>query len=193
MVNLTRASRELYSREPDERFESLDALLRHCREDKASTQDRWFPPDALQPQVTGNGGLQLELGHDGAFALNHWSFSQLCTLCGVTRDTINRLTPETARQAFRETMPGGTKPLQLLTNQSTVRSLHGTQYSRLWNADLLDAVAEAAVDFQPPPAGFNGATGLYCGEQDCFAFLIDPTGWVEIGAQNFAPGFFVWI
>ena len=90
MVNLTRASRELYSREPDERFESLDALLRHCRQERDSAQDRWFPPDALQPQVSGDGGLQLELGHDGAFALNHWSFSQLCTLCGVTRDTINR-------------------------------------------------------------------------------------------------------
>ena len=25
-----------------------------------------------------------------------------------------------------------------------------------------------------------------------FAFLIDPTGWVEINDQAFAPGFFVW-
>ena len=33
---------------------------------------------------------------------------------------------------------------------------------------------------------------MYCGEQDLFAFLIDPTGWVEIGGEAFAPGFFVW-
>jgi hypothetical protein len=38
----------------------------------------------------------------------------------------------------------------------------------------------------------NGATGLYCGEQDLFAFLIDPTGWVEMEGEAFAPGFFLW-
>jgi hypothetical protein len=48
------------------------------------------------------------------------------------------------------------------------------------------------VDFQPPQQGFNGATGLYCGEQDLFAFLIDPLGWTEIGGEAFAPGFFIW-
>ena len=36
------------------------------------------------------------------------------------------------------------------------------------------------------------STGLYCGEQDLFAFMIDPTGWAEIDGQAFAPGFFVW-
>lgn len=35
-------------------------------------------------------------------------------------------------------------------------------------------------------------TGLYCGEQDMFAFMIDPTGWAEIEGEAFAPGFFVW-
>ena len=34
MVNLTRASRELFSRTPDERFDSFDALLAHCQEAK---------------------------------------------------------------------------------------------------------------------------------------------------------------
>ena len=44
----------------------------------------------------------------------------------------------------------------------------------------------------PPPVGLNGMTGLYAGEQDMFAFLIDPTGWCEIEGEAFAPGFFVW-
>ena len=46
--------------------------------------------------------------------------------------------------------------------------------------------------FTPPPPGLDGATGLYAGEQDMFAFGIDPNGWVEINGENFAPGFFVW-
>lgn len=191
MANLTRACKELFRRGEDERFPSLDALLTHCRAQREASLDRWHPPEVLRPSV-GEGGVELELGSDGAFALNHWSFSQLCTLCGVSRDTVNRLSPETAGQAFRETLPSGNKPLQLLTDRSIVRSLHGVTYSRLWNADLLEVVADAATEFQPPPAGMGGATGLYCGEQDLFCFLIDPAGWTEIGDQQFAPGFFVW-
>jgi hypothetical protein len=53
-------------------------------------------------------------------------------------------------------------------------------------------VNEFATDFEPPVAGYNGGTGLYCGEQDLFAFLIDPAGWIEINGEEFAPGFFVW-
>jgi hypothetical protein len=51
---------------------------------------------------------------------------------------------------------------------------------------------EFATDFQPPQNASNGGTGLYAGEQDLFAFLIDPMGWVEIGEEAYAPGFFVW-
>ena len=55
------------------------------------------------------------------------------------------------------------------------------------------AVQEFASDFTPPQTAMDDlSTGLYCGEQDMFAFLIDPTGWAEINGEAFAPGFFVW-
>jgi hypothetical protein len=53
-------------------------------------------------------------------------------------------------------------------------------------------VREFATDFQPPQQGITGGTGLYCGEQDLFVFLIDPMGWMEIEGENFAPGFFIY-
>lgn len=81
--------------------------------------------------------------------------------------------------------------MQLLTTGSTVRSVHGVAYSRLWNADLLAMVREFATDYQPAQAAYDGSTGLYCGEQDLFCFLIDPAGWTEINGEQFAPGFFV--
>ena len=59
-------------------------------------------------------------------------------------------------------------------------------------AFVIAMLQEFAVDFQPPQKGFNGATGLYAGEQDLFCFLIDPAGWTEIGGEAFCPGFFVW-
>jgi len=124
--------------------------------------------------------------------MNDWSFTQLCQMAGVAKDTINRLSPQTACSALLETLPSADKPVQILTAESSVRSIHGVSYTRLWNENLLRMVREVATDFTPPPKGFNGATGLYCGEQDMFSFLIDPTGWVDIEGQNFAPGFFVW-
>ena len=189
--NLTRASGELFRRAPDERFPTLDALHAHCRREKDESADRWHPPSALAPEPR-DGGLAVRAGADELYTLNDWSFGQLCGLAKVSKETVNRLAPATAAQALRETLPGGSKPLQLLTRGDAVRSVHGTAYTRLHNADLVGVLKDYATDFQPPQAGFNGATGLYCGEQDLFAFLIDPAGWAEIDGEAFAPGFFVW-
>jgi hypothetical protein len=190
-TNLTQAHRQLFARPDDERFESLGSLWEFCHQQKQQSTDRWTPPSTLKPESDGS-HLRLTLGSDGAFVLNHWSFSQLCTMCGVSRDTINRLSPDTASRALNETLPGGTKPLQILSTDHSIRSIHGVTYSRLWSADLVTVLREFAVDFQPPPKGYNGATGLYAGEQDLFCFLIDPAGWAEIDGEPFAPGFFCW-
>ena len=192
MQNLTRAHHELFRRTDDERFESLAAFSVHCRAKKERSQDRWQLPSQLAINPVDGDGLLLSAGGDGAFLMNDWSFSQLCKLAGVGKETVNRLSPETASQVFAETLPRGTKPLQLFTEGENIRSIHGTSYTRLYDADLVSMLQEFAVDFQPPQKGFNGATGLYSGEQDLFCFLIDPAGWTEIGGEAFAPGFFIW-
>jgi hypothetical protein len=191
MATLTRANRELYRRGPDETFSSLDELHDQCRQERCYSTDVWQPPHTLAPQV-GDGVLRLNLENGDPARLTDWSFTQMCRLAGVSKDTINRLQPETAMLALRDTLPHGEKPVQLLTTGRTVRSLHGVSYTRLWNEELLDTVRDAAPEFQPPQTAYNGGTGLYCGEQDMFCFLIDPTGWVEINDEAFAPGFFVW-
>jgi hypothetical protein len=191
MADLSRTSRELFRRSPDEYVPDLPTLVGRCREQRTRSADRWQLPQTLKP-VPLPGTVGMELGTDGAFALNDWSFGQLCKLAAVSKDTLNRLSPETAARALAETLPTAKRPTQVLTDGTLVRSVHGTNYERLWNSELLAVVREFAVDFQPPPKGFNGATGLYLGEQDLFAFLIDPTGWVEVDGEGFCPGFFVW-
>ena len=191
MVTLTRANKELYRRGPDEAFASLEELHEHCRQEQQYSSDVWQLPQTLQPQVV-SGELSLTLEHGGTAQLNDWSFSQMCRYSGISKETVNRFQPQTATLAFRDTLPLAEKPMQLLTTGQTIRSVHGVSYTRLWNAELLDVVREVAVDFSPPQAAMTGGTGLYCGEQDMFCFLIDPTGWVEIDGEEFAPGFFVW-
>jgi hypothetical protein len=190
--NLTRAHDELFRRTDDECYESLAALSAHCRAKKERSEDRWHPPTQLATTPVAGNGLTLTAGSDGAFLMNDWSFGQLCKLAGVGKETVNRLSPETASQVFAETLPRGTKPLQLFTDGENIRSIHGTSYTRLYDGDLIAMLQEFAVDFQPPQKGFNGATGLYSGEQEVVGFLIDPAGWMEIGGEAFAPGFFIW-
>lgn len=190
MATLTKAHNELFKRNPDECFSSYDELYAHCDGQRQQSTDFWKQPE------------ELTLTHDMTFCDNDdgtelslvdWSFSQLCRMASVSKETINRLTPKTASRALAETLPTVGKPLQFLRTGNILRSVHGAAYTRLWNAELLDVVNEFASDFTPPQTAMDGqSTGLYCGEQDLFAFMIDPAGWTEIEGEAFAPGFFVW-
>lgn len=191
MQILTQAHDQLFRRCPDERFASLSDLWQHCQRQREQSTDLWPMPHELRA-VPQEGRMDLSIGDDRVLQLNDWSFSQLCRQAGVNRDTVNRLSPETASQVFSETLAPGSKPLQIFANADHVRSIHGATYTRLHNTGLLAVVSEFATDFQPPQEALDGSTGLYCGEQDLFCFLIDPTGWTEIDGEAFAPGFFVW-
>jgi len=199
MQNLTRAHDELFTRHPDERFGSLAELWEHCDRTKRWSTVSWVPPDEFSVEPAVDGLFMAVRGTP--MNLTDWSFTQLCSLAEVSKDTVNRLSGKTATDVFAETWPRGAKPFQILTAQGTVQSIHRASYTRLFNVELLTTIREFAVDFQPPQQALTEstadgdtppATGLYCGEQDMFCFLIDPTGWVEIDGEAFAPGFFVW-
>jgi hypothetical protein len=207
MSNLMRAHNELFRRSPDECFDTFDALWAACRESKERCTDRWHPPSEVQVLPAGE-ELRLRLAGADTLGLNDWSFAQLCSLAGVAKETVNKLSASTSSRVFAETLPTGAKPLQILSwddnGDSYARSIHGASYTRLYDVDLLSMVREFATDFQPAQtaAPADGAdestaaqsrgTGMYRGEQDMFCFLIDPLGWTEIEGQAFAPGFFVW-
>ena len=94
-----------------------------------------------------------------SFEMNDWSFGQLCRLASVEKRTINRLTADTASRVFGETLPRGDKPLQVYSIDDRVRSIHGASYTRLHNAELLDAVRDAAEGFDAPPKGVQRRDG----------------------------------
>ena len=191
MPHLTKAHDELLKRSPDEVFPDLKTLYNHCHEQKKNATEKWHAPSDIGVNI-GDHGPTLTLAEDGDHSLNNWSFTQLCQISKVSTGTVNKVRPETAVDILMDTLPGGTKPLQFLTEGNHLRSIHGATYTRLYNADLLNTVNEFAVDFQPAQEGMGAASGLYCGEQDMFVFLIDPTGWTEIEGEAFAPGFFLW-
>ena len=87
---LTRASGELFRRAPAERFPDLDVLLAHCRRERDESEARWLPPRALAPEPTPDGRLGVRVPSDGLFALNDWSFGQLCGVARVSKETVIR-------------------------------------------------------------------------------------------------------
>jgi hypothetical protein len=195
MTNLTQASHELFSRPADERFESFPDLADYCS-DLCNRSRRLKEPSSLFCPEVYDGQITLRINGNRPFALNDWSFSQLCGIAKVAKDTVNRLQPETAVRVLTETLGDRAQndaDLQALVyNDSVVRAVNSEHYRRLWNIEVVQMLQEFAIDFTPPQKGFNGATGLYAGQQDMFCFMIDPTGWTDIGGDAFAPGFFVW-
>ena len=89
-------------------------LARHCQARKECSQELWEAPAKLTPLVGLTGTLALQVGTDGAAELNDWSFGQLCRLAGIHKETVNRLSADTAQRVLSETLPHGTKPFQLL-------------------------------------------------------------------------------
>lgn len=192
---LTQAHDELYRRASDERFATMQDLWQFCHDRKERSELLWRSADDLVA-IPREQRLELATTPIDSHRMNSWSFGQLCGIAGVSRDTLNRLTPATAAKVFEETMPKGGKPMQLYADGDLIRSIHGASYTRLHDVELLTMLREFATDFVPPQEsgapGSSGGSGLYCGEQDMFCFLIDPTGWTEINGEAFAPGFFIW-
>ena len=93
MQTLTRANRELFRRGADESYPSLTALWDHCYKVREQSTDHWYPPQSVHPKVEGT-ELMLALGGDQPFRFNDWSFSQMCRLASVAKDTLN---PELAQ------------------------------------------------------------------------------------------------
>ena len=87
MTNLTHAHEELFRRTPDETFPSLPALWEHCHAEKEQSADRWHPPQALRPVPDGGRLARPRPTANEPFALNDWSFTQLCGLARVSART----------------------------------------------------------------------------------------------------------
>ncbi|MCC5786942.1 MAG: hypothetical protein JJU33_09610, partial [Phycisphaerales bacterium] len=92
---LTRAHDELYRRTHDERFATMQDLWEFCHARKERSELLWRSADDLMT-IPKERRLELATTPIDSHRMNSWSFGQLCGIAGVSRDTVNRLTPETA-------------------------------------------------------------------------------------------------
>ncbi len=180
-----------YVRKPDKEFASFDDLYTHAYREEQSSSTKWVPPSDVYATVH-QGLLKLKLTGDRAFALNDWSYYQLCSLLNVDRQIIEQLKLETAAQVISELIPRDNRPLQVFTVGDTIRSIHSISYERLFNSRLLEVVIDEVTNMTEFDDKQFRAPAFFAGECDLFAYMIDESNWLNYRDERFAPAFVVW-
>ena len=119
----------------------------------------------------------------------------------MPRSAAASLAPTLAADCLNAGLPEADGDARLLLNgdasgHMTARAITSDRYSRIWNADitarLLDL--EAGGVWQPAPAAFDGSRGLYLGDRDMFAFMVDNERRIfeTLPGGGLSRGFFAW-
>lgn len=175
-TTLTNANRQWESRPADERFGSLQAMHNAAIRFKASARVEEIKASALRVAAASGGNLQL-VGSDAM--LNNYSFGQLATRASAPSAYLKNLPTKIAADCLNHGLSqigdSDDKVAQVLFGDGNVRAVTSDKYSRIWNADITSRLLEleARGPWQPAPAAFDGSRGLYLGERDMFAFLVD--------------------
>jgi hypothetical protein len=181
MTTLTQANSQWASRPADERFGSLEAMHQAAMNHRTTAAVAKIKANALR--VAADGGNLLLAGPKGGNAtLTNWSFGQIAERAKAPSAYIKTLPATIAADCINDGLKrsGDESVLQLLVSKDsgdhmTARAVTSDKYSRIWNSDitkrLLDLQAQGP--WQPAPAAFDGSRGLYLGDRDMFAFLVD--------------------
>jgi hypothetical protein len=218
-TTLTQANAQWATRPTDERFRTVamlhDSVNKRTRQ---STEGR-LKMDEVSLAVR-DSAVYVEGKRGGSAALTHWSLGQLCQRLGVPRDLLPKLDASTAAAVLNDRLPKSLKSGDVDAKQRvllsedddlrrTLRALHGETYDRLWDSQ----VTATLMEYLPPgwrnPVAYAGGrfgaalepSGLYAGDRDMFAFLIDGGDWrpdqpdagsFDVDGERFNRGFFVW-
>jgi hypothetical protein len=173
------ANAQWASRPVDERFGSIADLHAAVVGFKTSATVETIKANALRVAAAGN---QLILPAFDNAVLNSWTFKQvadrakapagyLATLPALlAADCVNDGLVNRAEEADAQLLFGRDAQGRL-----TARAVTSGKYSRIWNADITSRLVDLEQDgvWRPAPAAFDGSRGLYAGERDMFAFLVD--------------------
>lgn len=181
MTTLSAAHKQWTSRPADERFPSIAALHAAAQADKDNAARSEVPTEKLAVEahhgdvyLMAKGGLKIDL--------TNWSFAQLSRLADAPADYLQRLPAHMAADNLNHGLrnaPQDRKNSLFFRRQGvegvTMRALTSDRYARIWNADITSRLQELEQigPWQPAPAAFDGSRGLYLGDRDMFAFMVD--------------------
>lgn len=200
MSVLTKANKQWESRPADERFGSLADLHAAANGMRTTAAVAKIKANALRV-VEDSGDIQL-VGKNGRASLTNWTFGQLANRAKAPADYIKSLPATLAAQCLNVGLQGVEEKSDTMIlfnkdgDQLTTRGITSDKYSRIWNSDITSRLLdlEAGGVWQPAPAAFDGSRGLYLGDRDMFAFMVDNNRRIfEKGpGGGLSRGFFAW-
>lgn len=191
---LTQAFHQWANRPADERFTSLDQLHNHCSDVKNISREtpnvtlRELGVIAGRPDLNSSDTEPFLIGPTGTTArFTHHSFGQFCRVVGAPASYMRELPAElvaenmnhSLRTSDRVMTEDGARSGKLLFSKNgdlKLRAVTGDGYTRIWNSDITSRLlrfVQQYTDWQPAPAAFDGSRGLYAGDKDVFAFLVN--------------------
>jgi hypothetical protein len=204
MTTLMKASNQWASRPADERFSSLTDLHAVALRDRERAM-KSNPPTAALRVVADEGSIYLAGKQPGAKAsMTNWAFSQLAAHAEAPASYLRKLPATLAAECLNEGLAqrGSEDERSLLLFQNIprrgleLRALTSESYGRIWNFDITSRLLELEETgpWQPAPAAFDGSRGLYLGDRDMFAFLVDNDRRIfqKGPGGGLSRGFFVW-
>lgn len=200
-TTLMAASNQWTNRPADERFGSLadlHAAVQHHRDVAVEAKNVNLKSLRIEVQE----GAPRLIGAGGAAAtFSHHGFGQLARRIGAPTNYLRELPASLVALNMNHglaTCEAGTDDNLLFSQNGSLvlRAALSGKYNRIWNSDVtsrLIRLTEERPEWQPAPAAFDGSRGLYAGEKDMFAFLVDNDRRIfEKGpAGGLGRGFFV--
>lgn len=193
-TTIATAAREYAKRPQDERFESVDALLKDATHDRELSAERNYNLKDLQVVVAGPDGSTIGArqynGPDdqslrlqspkGLAKFTHWSFGQACRMVGAPASYLRDLPPALAadclNHGIRES-DGAVANLLVKQNggEPIVRACTSDSYGRVWDAELYGQVARQILNvdgaWQLPMTWEGTRAGAYRGDRDSFLIV----------------------
>jgi len=188
------------TRHKDETFTSTSAILDFCREKR----------DKARAATLGFADFDIEVHDDQVvlvkgskkIGLTNWAFIQLCSRIGQKPSGLTDLPADLIVPVLRYRLNDlvereDDRDSKVLFSQERdgliVRAFNGSQYTRVWDYQVVERLAELTVKGWDVPAATKGSRkGLYCGDRDMFCFLVNEQFRINDGSdQGLSRGFFI--
>lgn len=216
MSTIQTASRQWASRPDDERFVSLYEMQDHFNIIREQSRSVIVPTRKLSAIPTDdNRGIELHGPNGVGYAPTHWAFGQIAQAADAPAGYLRSLPAPIACDAinyglqFKSASNDENQVLLQKNGSAVCRAVTGPRYGRIWNNDVVTALANTVGDgvsgrFKVP-GEFGRAvqvtkanTTLYASDRDFFVFLADEENRIPVAnrrdgrAGSLARGFFVW-
>lgn len=190
------AHKQWANRPDDERFRTLDDLHADALKDKETSYT--VEGKAGDVHCESEGSNLLLTMDENRWQLTNYGFEQVCGRVGCPANYIARIPTDLAQQCIehglRERPNEAQREIYVTPDRvdpkvKKFRSMLSGRYERIHDADVTERLLELGSNgWKVPPSLGDKPAGLYRGERDLFAFLIDGGSFLDEPGKGGADG-----